>query len=154
MTVEVPAPASGILAEIAAESGDTVAVGALLGAIGDGGGAVKPAKRKAPAKAKASAAPDAPPVPTEPKKLEREPSPREEVGVNEMPPSPAARKLLVESDLGPNMSRARAGAGKFSNLTWSRRRNRFSRVSGRPRPRPHPALPSLPTTLRARSGCA
>ena len=31
MTVEVPAPASGVLAEISAKAGDTVAVGALLG---------------------------------------------------------------------------------------------------------------------------
>ena len=36
VTVEVPAPASGVLAEIAVKQGDTVAVGALLGAIGDG----------------------------------------------------------------------------------------------------------------------
>src|SRR5262245_44143942 len=78
VTVEVPAPASGVLAEIAVKSGDTVAVGAVLGTIGDG-----------------AAAP-----PTEPKKLEREPSPRQEIGMEEMPPSPAARKLLVESDLG------------------------------------------------------
>jgi 2-oxoglutarate dehydrogenase E2 component (dihydrolipoamide succinyltransferase) len=108
VTVEVPAPASGVLAEIAVKSGETVEVGALLGAIGDGAGAgaVKPAKRKRataaskPRIAGARAAPDVPPVPTEPKKLEREPSPREEIRINEMPPSPAARKLLVESDLG------------------------------------------------------
>src|SRR5262245_64239824 len=36
VTVEVPAPASGVLAEIAVKSGDTVAVGAVLGTIGDG----------------------------------------------------------------------------------------------------------------------
>jgi 2-oxoglutarate dehydrogenase E2 component (dihydrolipoamide succinyltransferase) len=106
VTVEVPAPAAGVLAEIAAKSGDTVEVGALLGAIGDGAGTVKAtAPKRAPASsdlaaAETSAAPEAPPVPTEPKKLEREPSPREEISLNEMPPSPAARKLLVESDLG------------------------------------------------------
>ena len=89
VTVEVPAPASGVLAEIAVKSGDTVAVGAVLGTIGDGAAmpaAVAPVKTPAP--------------PTEPKKLEREPSPRQEIGMEEMPPSPAARKLLVESDLG------------------------------------------------------
>jgi len=92
VTVEVPAPASGVLAEIAAKPGDTVAVGAVLGAIGDGAGANKPTRSKPTAQVKAP--------PTEPKKLEREPSPRKEVNVDEMPPSPAARKLLVESDLG------------------------------------------------------
>jgi 2-oxoglutarate dehydrogenase E2 component (dihydrolipoamide succinyltransferase) len=89
VTVEVPAPASGVLAEIAAKSGDTVAVGTVLGTIGDGAAmpaAAAPVKTPAP--------------PTEPKKLEREPSPRQEIGMEEMPPSPAARKLLVESDLG------------------------------------------------------
>jgi 2-oxoglutarate dehydrogenase E2 component (dihydrolipoamide succinyltransferase) len=89
VTVEVPAPASGVLAEIAVKQGDTVAVGAVLGTIGDGA-----------AMPEAAAAVRTPAPPTEPKKLEREPSPRQEIGMEEMPPSPAARKLLVESDLG------------------------------------------------------
>jgi 2-oxoglutarate dehydrogenase E2 component (dihydrolipoamide succinyltransferase) len=89
VTVEVPAPASGVLADIAVKSGDTVAVGTVLGTIGDG--AAMPA---------AAAPVTTPAPPTEPKKLEREPSPRQEIGMEEMPPSPAARKLLVESDLG------------------------------------------------------
>jgi len=33
VTVEVPAPAAGVLAEIVAKDGDTVGVGALLGSI-------------------------------------------------------------------------------------------------------------------------
>src|ERR1700694_6041797 len=44
VTIEVPAPSAGILGEIAAKDGETVAVGALLGQISDGGGATaKPA---------------------------------------------------------------------------------------------------------------
>ncbi len=46
VTVEVPAPASGVLAEIAVKSGETVAVGAVLGAISEGDGKAKPAKAK------------------------------------------------------------------------------------------------------------
>src|SRR4029453_2522804 len=46
VTVEVPAPASGVLSEIAVKQGDTVAVGALLGAISDGDGKAKHAKSK------------------------------------------------------------------------------------------------------------
>ena len=38
VTVEVPAPAAGVLAEIKVEKGTTVAVGALLGAIKEGAG--------------------------------------------------------------------------------------------------------------------
>src|SRR5204862_5987058 len=39
VTIEVPAPAAGVLSEIAAKDGETVAVGALLGQIKDGAGA-------------------------------------------------------------------------------------------------------------------
>ena len=46
VTVEVPAPAAGVLAEITAKDGETVGVGALLGAIDVAGGA-KPARQGA-----------------------------------------------------------------------------------------------------------
>jgi 2-oxoglutarate dehydrogenase E2 component (dihydrolipoamide succinyltransferase) len=108
VTVEVPAPAAGVLAEIAVKQGDTVAVGAVLGAISDGGGKVKPAKAK-PASSDVAAGETstvteqptlrAPAV--ELKELEREPMRREEVSAEDMPPSPAARKLLVEAKLAP-----------------------------------------------------
>src|SRR5262245_62966481 len=39
VTIEVPAPAAGVLADIAVKDGDTVAVGALLGQIKEGAGA-------------------------------------------------------------------------------------------------------------------
>ena len=44
VTIEVPAPAAGTLAAIAAKDGDTVAVGALLGEIKEGAGAAPSAK--------------------------------------------------------------------------------------------------------------
>src|SRR5271169_4373953 len=60
VTIEVPAPAAGVLSEIAAKDGETVAVGALLGAINPGAGvAAAPAKAAEPAKAQAPAAPAA-----------------------------------------------------------------------------------------------
>jgi 2-oxoglutarate dehydrogenase E2 component (dihydrolipoamide succinyltransferase) len=118
VTVEVPAPASGVLSAIMVKEGDTVAVGALLGAIGEGDGKAKPApapvKTEAAAEAASQPAP-APAKPPEPPKvqpaaLEREPSPREEVSdsnngngngktVSAMPPSPAARKYLAEAGI-------------------------------------------------------
>src|ERR1700742_2630577 len=54
VTIEVPAPAAGVLGDIEAKDGDTVAVGALLGQIKEGPGAV-PAGRpdQKPEKAKA-----------------------------------------------------------------------------------------------------
>src|ERR1700738_1166223 len=38
VTIEVPAPAAGVLTDVAVKDGDTVAVGALLGAIREGPG--------------------------------------------------------------------------------------------------------------------
>src|SRR5580692_5885123 len=63
VTIEVPAPSAGVLGEIAAKDGETVAVGALLGQITDGaaGAAAKPAP--APAASAKAAAPAAPPPP-------------------------------------------------------------------------------------------
>ena len=61
VTVEVPAPAAGVLAEIAAPAGATVEVGALLGVVGAGTGAVAaPAPAAAPAPVAAPAAAPAP----------------------------------------------------------------------------------------------
>ena len=109
VTVEVPAPASGVLSEIAVNPGDTVTIGAVLGAItdGDGKAKAKPATAE-PAAAKANTAKTAnteakgapsPQPQAEVKGLEREPHPLEEITTDEMPPSPAARKLLAESGL-------------------------------------------------------
>src|SRR6186713_334194 len=54
VTIEVPAPAAGVLAEIAAKDGETVAPGALLGEIREGSGGAKPAAGK-PAAEKSAA---------------------------------------------------------------------------------------------------
>jgi len=115
VTVEVPAPASGVLSATMVKAGDTVAVGALLGAIGEGDGKAKPTQAKvetvvpqpAPQPAPAPVKPPEPPK-VKPAALEREPMRREEVSdsVNgnynvEMQPSPAARKYLAETGLTP-----------------------------------------------------
>src|SRR5262247_2887219 len=61
VTIEVPAPAAGILSEIVAKDGETVAVGALLGQINQGAGKAAPAK--AAETAKAAPPPKAVPAP-------------------------------------------------------------------------------------------
>ena len=73
VTVEVPAPASGVLAEIMVEKGKTVAIGALLGALREGGGK--------------TAAPVAPVAKTEP--AAATPAAKA-VTASEMPPAPSA----------------------------------------------------------------
>src|ERR1700760_721891 len=55
VTIEVPAPSAGVLSEISAKDGETVAVGALLGQIKDGAAA----SAAPPASAKPAAAPPA-----------------------------------------------------------------------------------------------
>src|SRR6059058_2259676 len=44
VTIEVPSPAAGVLADVAAKDGDTVAVGAVIGQINEGAGTAAPGK--------------------------------------------------------------------------------------------------------------
>ena len=85
VTVEVPAAAAGVLAEITAKEGDTVEVNALLGQISTDGAAAAPAPKKEEA-APAAAAPAAAPVAS----ASSGPA---------MQPAPAASKLLAENNL-------------------------------------------------------
>jgi 2-oxoglutarate dehydrogenase E2 component (dihydrolipoamide succinyltransferase) len=92
VTVEVPSPVAGVLGEIKATEGTTVAVGAVLGAISNGAGAGAPKKAEAPAAAPTpAAAPKAAAPKTAPAASRK--------GKDEMPPSPAARKKLAEAGL-------------------------------------------------------
>ena len=99
VTLEVNAPAAGVLAEIVAGEGAEVEVGAVLGRIDETGAAVAVA---AATKAPAAAAPEPEPDP-EP---EPEPAPA--------PLSPAVRKLVAEHDLDPGEIE---GTGKDGRLT-------------------------------------
>ncbi len=99
VTVEVPSPVSGTLASIAAKDGDTVAVGALLGAINEGAGGAKPAPKAEakPAPAKPAGAPQPAPAPAAAKK------------VADAPLMPSVRKLAAESGVSPSSI---SGSGK------------------------------------------
>ena len=90
VTIEVPAPAAGVLEAIAAQPGETVDVGALLGAIGGAGtgaAAAPAAAAPAPAKAEVPAANAAGPEPVKP------------AAGTSMPPAPSAQKMLNETGL-------------------------------------------------------
>src|SRR5262249_33090109 len=65
VTIEVPAPAAGVLADVAVNDGDTVAVGALLGSIkeGAGGAPTKPSAKSAEPSIKPADSPQAAPPP-------------------------------------------------------------------------------------------
>ncbi|MHA7971398.1 2-oxoglutarate dehydrogenase complex dihydrolipoyllysine-residue succinyltransferase [Rhizobium sp. CAU 1783] len=99
VTVEVPAPASGVLTEIVAANGETVGLGALLGQIAEGAsaGAAAPAEAAKPAAPAAAAAPAAPAVSA--------PAP----AAGAMPAAPAAAKMLAENNLSADQVE---GSGK------------------------------------------
>ncbi|MBS9475896.1 2-oxoglutarate dehydrogenase complex dihydrolipoyllysine-residue succinyltransferase [Ancylobacter radicis] len=106
VTIEVPAPAAGVLSEIVAKDGETVGVGALLGSIGEGGATAKAAPASAPAPAKAEA-----PKAEAPKAVAPAPAP---VAVPAGSNGPAVAKLAAESGLNPAML---AGSGKDGRVT-------------------------------------
>ncbi len=63
VSVEVNAPVAGVLAEITAKAGDTVGLDAVLGRIGEGNGAARPAARSAAGAEKPAAKADLSPAP-------------------------------------------------------------------------------------------
>ncbi|SEQ08692.1 2-oxoglutarate dehydrogenase E2 component [Devosia sp. YR412] len=85
VTIEVPAPAGGVLEAIAAQPGETVDVGALLGAIAAAGAAASaaPAAAPTPAKAEVPAANAAGPEPVKPAATDRAPAPSAQKLINE-----------------------------------------------------------------------
>ena len=112
VTVEVPAPSAGILSDIKVPQGTTVAIGAILGSISEGVGAApakvpprpaQPAADGAAARVKlapepAPRAPAPTPQPAAAPRAAAQLAPRERT---EMPPAPAARKLMEEKGLSP-----------------------------------------------------
>ena len=93
VTLEVNAPASGVLAEITVKEGATVTPGALLGQITEGAvGATQPAPAAVSKPAPAAS-----------------PAPASAAASSSMPPSPAAAKIAIEK--GVDVSQI-AGSGK------------------------------------------
>src|SRR5262245_22201844 len=93
VTVEVPAPAAGVLAEITVAQGSTVGIGSVLGSINEGAAAAAQAAAGAPQAA-------APPKLAETAPAKPAPAPAaQRSGNGGMPPSPAARQLMEEKGL-------------------------------------------------------
>ncbi len=141
VTIEVPAPAAGVLAEILAQDGETVAPGAVLGQIAEGAGAAarpappaaKPATPPPPPKA-VSAPPPAPAVPAK-------------VAPADVPLAPAVRKLAAESGVD---ALAVPGSGKDGRVTKGDMLAEIERRAAAPTPVAQPAAavqmrtPSVP----------
>ncbi|MFM7083596.1 MAG: 2-oxoglutarate dehydrogenase complex dihydrolipoyllysine-residue succinyltransferase [Hyphomicrobium sp.] len=96
VTVEVPAPASGVLTSISADKGDTVAIGASLGALKESGARLESIK---PQKTEITAAPSSAKQGTKPQK-ESVAKPAK-IQTSTPPPAPSARKILAEAGISP-----------------------------------------------------
>jgi 2-oxoglutarate dehydrogenase E2 component (dihydrolipoamide succinyltransferase) len=128
VTLEVPAPAAGVLGDIAAKNGDTVGVGALLGQIKEGAGAApkSPVLAAKPAEVPKSA-PAAPAKPAE------------------MPMPPSVRKMAAESGVDPSRV---SGTGMHGQVTKGDMIAAIERAAAAPTP------VSAPVQMRAPSPAA
>src|SRR5882672_1886159 len=123
VTIEVPSPAAGVLGEIAAKDGETVAVGALLGQIRDGAGAASPAK-PTPKLEKSSPAAAPPPAPA---------PPAAKAVPAGMPAPPSVRKLATETGLDVSTV---PGSGKDGRVTKGDMMAAIERAAAAPMPAP------------------
>jgi 2-oxoglutarate dehydrogenase E2 component (dihydrolipoamide succinyltransferase) len=132
VTVEVPAPAAGVLEKILVKDGETVGVGAVLGSIAEGAAGAKPAPAKAaPAKAEPAAAKAAAPKPA------AAPAPARAAS-SDMPLAPTVRKLAAESGVDPSTL---AGSGKDGRVTKG---DMLAAMSSFTRAAPAPAVARAP----------
>jgi 2-oxoglutarate dehydrogenase E2 component (dihydrolipoamide succinyltransferase) len=120
VTIEVPAPAAGVLSDIAAKDGETVAVGAVLGQIKEGAGAAKAASAAAP-----PAKPAAPPQAAKPTAA---PAPAK---MADGPLAPSVRKLSAESGLDATSV---PGSGKDGRVTKGDMLAAIERAAAQPTP--------------------
>ena len=109
VTLEVPSPVNGVLADIIANEGDTVGVDALLALVEEGATATaKPAEKPAATSPAPETAPETAPAPT------AAPAPAPTASAAASVLSPAVRKMVEENNL--NLA-AIAGTGKDGRLT-------------------------------------
>jgi 2-oxoglutarate dehydrogenase E2 component (dihydrolipoamide succinyltransferase) len=126
VTIEVPAPAAGVLSDISAKDGETVAVGALLGHIQEGAkAATKPAAPEQPA-------PQAVSPPAGPKVAAAAPK----VAPADVPLAPSVRKLAAESGIDAGTV---PSTGKDGRLTKGDMLAAIERAAAQPTPVAHPA---------------
>jgi 2-oxoglutarate dehydrogenase E2 component (dihydrolipoamide succinyltransferase) len=134
VTIEVPAPAAGVLSGIAVKDGETVAVGALLGEIKEGAGA---APAKAPTRPAEPAAQSAPPP--APSLAAASPAPKPAAAKApppETPLAPSVRRLAAESGMD---AATVPGSGKDGRVTKGDMLAAIERAAAQPMPVAQPA---------------
>jgi 2-oxoglutarate dehydrogenase E2 component (dihydrolipoamide succinyltransferase) len=131
VTIEVPAPAAGVLTDVAVKDGDTVAVGALLGAIKEGAAGAAAAK---PAAKAAEAPPPAAPAPAAAKPAPssaQSPAPAAAGAL-----APSVRKLAAETGIA---AAGVPGTGKDGRVTKGDMLAAIERAAAQPTPVASPA---------------
>jgi 2-oxoglutarate dehydrogenase E2 component (dihydrolipoamide succinyltransferase) len=124
VTLEVNAPASGVLAEILAKDGESVGVGALLGQIAADGAGLDPAKSTAPKPGPAKVG-----------------TPASAVEPAAMPPAPAAAKIAADNLINVDSI---AGSGRRGQVL---KEDILAAVSAAPTPQAAaPAILRVPAT--------
>ena len=133
VTVEVPAPQAGVLTDVLVEEDGTVAVGTVLGRIGEGEGSAAAAKPAAPAAKEEAPAP----------------APAEEKPAAEKPAAAPAGDPLAAA--GPAAKKAAAEAGVSGDqIQPTGRDGRATKAdvqAAAARPAPAPATPAAPRDL-------
>ena len=129
VTLEVPAPAAGVLSDIAAKTGETVGVAALLGQIKEGAAAA-PAKAAAPA-AKPPEAPKPAPAPPPVAKPADMPRAAGSPAAPSMPMPPSVRKMAAES--GIDAAKV-AGSGMHGQVSKGDMMAAIERAAAQPTP--------------------
>jgi 2-oxoglutarate dehydrogenase E2 component (dihydrolipoamide succinyltransferase) len=144
VTIEVPSPAAGVLTDVAAKDGETVAVGALLGAIKEGAGAVpagRPDQKTERAKA-VDAGPEQPQLKEDRPPAEAPPraAPPKTVAAKvagtDTPVAPSVRKLAAETVMDVA---AVPGTGKDGRVTKGDMLAAIERAAAQPTPVAQPA---------------
>jgi 2-oxoglutarate dehydrogenase E2 component (dihydrolipoamide succinyltransferase) len=119
VSVEVPAPVAGVMGAHAAQVGDTVQVGAVIGTVEAGGAAAAP-----------SPAPAAAPAP----------APTQEEPAGDLTLSPSVRRMVLEHGLDPTQIK---GTGKDGRLTKEDVQAAIETAKAKPAaPAPSPAAPA------------
>jgi 2-oxoglutarate dehydrogenase E2 component (dihydrolipoamide succinyltransferase) len=136
VTIEVPAPSAGVLEAIAAQPGETVDVGALLGAIAAGAGAAAAAPAAAPAPAKTEV----------PAANAAGPEPVKAAAATDRAPAPSAQKLISENNLDAG---AIGGSGKAGQVLKEDVLAALARPAAAPAPVAAPAAAPVPAAAKA-----
>ncbi|UTP39452.1 2-oxoglutarate dehydrogenase complex dihydrolipoyllysine-residue succinyltransferase [Phenylobacterium sp. LH3H17] len=132
VSLEVAAPADGVLSEINAEEGATVEPGAILGRLTEGAAGAKPAPAPK-AEAAPAKAPEPAPAPAPTPKAE---APRPVAAA--APLAPSAQRIVAENSLDAS---AIAGSGKDGRVTKGDALAALEARAAAPAPAPAPSAP-------------